>query len=73
MDATKSVSLVCIPSMGLALIDAKTKGGDSGGAPDFRTTTELGRPGGPVLRGFGSVDLKPFSGCRTRDSARVPS
>jgi hypothetical protein len=63
VDAAKSVSSVCIPSVGLPPIGTKTKGGDSGGAPDFKTAPKLGRlrpsvrgpvggPGGPVLCGF---------------------
>jgi hypothetical protein len=63
VDGAKSVSPVCIPSVGLRPIDAKSKGGDSGGAPDSKTATKLGHlrpgvlgqvggPGGPVLCGF---------------------
>jgi hypothetical protein len=67
MDAAKSVSPVCIPSVGLAPIDTKTKGGDSGGAPYSKTATKLGRLG-PVVRGqegpfpvdFCPIDLKPL-------------
>jgi hypothetical protein len=73
LDAAKLVSTVCIPSVGLRPIDAKTKGGDSGGAPDSKTAPKLGclRPGvrgqvgvpvGPVLRGFWSNRPKTFSG-----------
>jgi hypothetical protein len=57
------VSPVRIPSVGLAPIDPKTKGGGSGGALDIKTATKLGEerpgvrgqvggPGGPVLHGF---------------------
>ena len=63
VDAAKSVSPVCIPSVGLRPIGTKTKGGVSRGAPGSKTATKLGhlRPGvlgqvggsgGPVLYGF---------------------
>lgn len=42
MDLAKSVSRVSISSVGLGWIDIETKGGDSVGAPDFKTANKLG-------------------------------
>jgi hypothetical protein len=60
MDATKSLSPAYIPSVGLAPIDAKTKGDDSRGDPDSKTAIKLGRLRRLFSVGFGPVDLKPF-------------
>ena len=71
VDAAKSVSPVCIPSVGLCPIEPKLL--EVGpwatqtrilppkvAAPDTVSVAKLGGPEGPCSAGFGPIDLKPF-------------
>ena len=74
VDAAKSVSPVCIPSVGLRPIEPKLL--EVGpwasqtrilppkvAARDLMSAAKLGGPEGPFSTGFGPIDLKPFWGC----------
>ena len=73
MDAAKSVSPVCIPSVGLRPIEPKLL--EVGpwatqtrilppkvAARNPMSAAKLGGPEGPFSAGFGPIDLKPFWG-----------
>ena len=73
MDAAKSVSPVCIPSVGLRPIESKLLEVGQGhaqtrilppkvAARDQMSVAKLGGPEGPFSAGLGPIDLKPFFG-----------